>query len=57
MHEPEQAHHVRGDVWFDPQLPLLDAGVSDCLDQETQPRAVNEVKMREVEADRRLRYP
>jgi hypothetical protein len=34
MHEPEYARHLGGDVWFDPELPMLDAGVADHSDQE-----------------------
>jgi hypothetical protein len=46
MHEPEYAHHLRSDVWVDPELPTLDAGIADHPDQEVQPGAVDEVKTR-----------
>jgi hypothetical protein len=34
MHESEYAHHLGGDVWFDPDLPMLDASVADRSDQQ-----------------------
>ncbi len=35
MHELEQAHHHRGYVRFDPNVPAFDASVADRLNQET----------------------
>jgi hypothetical protein len=45
MEEPEQAHHLGTNVGFDLKRPAFDPRFADCLDQEVDPGAVDELQL------------
>src|SRR5438445_333497 len=57
MDEPEHAHHLGANVGFDLKRPAFDPRFADRLDQEMDPGAVDELHLREIQADRRLLGP